>query len=250
MSAPFYIGYNAKMPPATAAFLRRWVVALFVAGAGVAVALAGLQHRYGDGQFEFGIVKSFDGIISESPYPNLIVRRPIGTDAKDVRSRVLLVAPGKHGAQELVRGLEGRAVTLQGSLITRDNQSMIEVRPGTIAVQAAAVAGDDGVPLGNFTLRGEIVDSKCYFGVMKPGNLKPHKACAIRCISGGCPPVLVVRDADGMAVYFVLAGSDGGAVSSDVLDKIAEPLEITGEVERQDNVLVLKAEPGTYRRLE
>jgi hypothetical protein len=52
------------------------------------------------------------------------------------------------------------------------------------------------VSLGTQTLIGEIVDSKCYLGVMNPGALIPHRACAIRCISGGIPPVLLVRQSD------------------------------------------------------
>ena len=47
--------------------------------------------------------------------------------------------------------------------------------------------------LGVATLRGEIVDSKCYLGAMKPGDQKTHKACATLCIRGGIPPVLVER---------------------------------------------------------
>ena len=43
-------------------------------------------------------------------------------------------------------------------------------------------------------VKGEIVDPKCFFGVMKPGEGKPHKDCAIRCILGGIPPVLKVTD--------------------------------------------------------
>ena len=42
-------------------------------------------------------------------------------------------------------------------------------------------------------LRGEIVDSKCYLGVMNPGEGTVHRDCAARCLSGGLPPMLVVR---------------------------------------------------------
>jgi len=40
---------------------------------------------------------------------------------------------------------------------------------------------------GEFDLVGEIVDSKCYFGNMNPGNGKVHRDCAVRCMSGGIP---------------------------------------------------------------
>ena len=34
-----------------------------------------------------------------------------------------------------------------------------------------------------------------------------------------------------------------------VLDLVAEPVQITGEVERQGDLLFLRADPSTYRRL-
>ena len=43
---------------------------------------------------------------------------------------------------------------------------------------------------GETRLKGEIYDPKCAFGAMKPGFGKPHRSCAIRCISGGVPPIL------------------------------------------------------------
>ena len=93
------------------------------------------------------------------------------------------------------------------------------------------------------------MDSKCFLGVMNPGQLTPHRACAIRCISGGVPPVLLVRQKDGPAIYLLLVSSDGKPVNKQVLDLVAEPLEITGEVERQGELLILRTDPAMYRRL-
>jgi hypothetical protein len=39
-------------------------------------------------------------------------------------------------------------------------------------------------------------------------------------------------------------------VNKQVLDKVAEPLEITGELERQGDWFILKADPNTYRRVK
>ena len=129
---------------------------------------------------------------------------------------------------------------------------MVEVVPGSIRPQEGLEgdSGDSGESLGTRTYRGEIVDSKCFFGVMKPGNLKPHRACATRCISGGVPPVLLVRDAEGNAEHLLLVGADGGPVNDDVLDMIAEPVEVTGELLRYDDLLVLRADPSAYARVE
>jgi hypothetical protein len=105
------------------------------------------------------------------------------------------------------------------------------------------------IQLGKQTLTGEIVDSKCFLGVMNPGQLTPHRACAIRCISGGVPPVLLVRQRDGPAIYLLLVSAEGKPVNKQVLDMVAEPVEITGEVERQGELLILRADPAMYRKL-
>src|SRR5690349_19376703 len=67
------------------------------------------------------------------------------------------------------------------------------------------------------SLRGEIVDSKCFLGAMRPGNGKTHKACAMLCIAGGVPPMFVTRDSAGREEYYLLAGPDGGPAPSDVV---------------------------------
>ena len=152
---------------------------------------------------------------------------------------------------EAITTFAGKSVTLKGTLIYRGNQTMIEVLPGSIQMTsvAAATALPQAMPLGKQTLVGEIVDSKCFLGVMNPGQLTPHRACAIRCISGGVPPVLLVRQKDGPAIYLLLVSADGKTVNKQVLDVVAEPLEITGEVERQGELLILRADPVTYRKL-
>src|SRR5262249_17489064 len=114
--------------------------------------------------------------------------------------------------------------------------------------KTSAVSPPQTIPLGSQTVVGEIVDSKCFLGVMNPGRLTPHRACAIRCISGGIPPVLLVRQKDGSVNHLLLVSDKGKPVNQQVLDLVAEPVEITGEVERQGELLILRADPATYRR--
>lgn len=250
MSDEFYVGYQKAMPPGMAAFLRRRVALLIACAGLLAAVLAGVQGRFAVATFEFGVVKSFTGVLNEHPYPTLTLSSPeVGGDLQ-ARSRYYLVAPGKHGAQSLVAGLDGSQVSLRGSLIYRDGKTMIEVKPGTVMKESGGRHnGATSSELGMYTLRGEIVDSKCFLGVMKPGNLKPHKSCAIRCISGGIPPVLCVRDEQGQALYVTLAGTDARAINRDVLPFVAESVEITGMVERMDDMLVMRIDPAMIRRL-
>ena len=47
--------------------------------------------------------------------------------------------------------------------------------------------------------------------------------------------------------YLLLVGADGGRVNRDVLEFVAEPVEISGEVVRAGDQLILYADPATYR---
>ena len=252
MNNDFYIGWEAKAAPGIGKSVRVVVAMLFIATIGLALALAAAQHTIGVSVFEWGTVKKFSGVLKIQPYPHLLVPRPGVVGAQSSFSTYYLVAPFKFGLdREKLRPLDSKNVLLQGTLIYRGNQTMIEALPDSIKVseEQSHLQGTETVRLGRQTLVGEIVDSKCYFGVMNPGNLAPHRACAIRCISGGVPPVLLVRQKDGSAIYVLLVSADGQPVNKQVLDMVAEPVQITGEVERQDDLIILRADPSTYLRM-
>ena len=252
MNDEFYIGWEAKAAPGIRKTVRRAVIAVLILTLVVPVMLAVSQRMIGASVFEWGNHKTFSGILQNTPYPHLLVPRPGNAAGQERFSTYYLVAPWKFGLDgNAIAPFDGKSVVLQGTLIYRGNQTMIEVQPGTIQVTNSATmpALPQTIQLGNQTLTGEIVDSKCFLGVMNPGQLTPHRACAIRCISGGVPPVLLVRQKDGPAIYLLLVSSDGKPVNKQVLDLVAEPVEITGEVERQGELLILRADPTTYRRL-
>jgi hypothetical protein len=46
-----------------------------------------------------------------------------------------------------------------------------------------------------------------------------------------------------------LVSADNKPVNQQVLDLVAEPVRITGEVERQGDWLFLRADPATYQRV-
>ena len=247
----FYIGWQPRGPTRIAARTRGAVVLLLALGLGVALVAVASQGRFDRGTFEYGVEREFTGLLVERPYPLLIVP---SSDGAAPPTTHYLVKFGKHGAADVVAGLDGRAVRITGSAIHDDGQHMIEVADiATIDAASdtalAAFASAVEQPLGTLTLTGEIVDSKCHLGVMKPGRGRPHKECAVRCISGGIPPVLRVLSRDGGAVYLLLVGADGRAINREVLDWVAEPVEITGRVVRQRGLLVLYAEPATYRSI-
>lgn len=235
----FYVGYLPNAPPALGR--RTAIVAGALAALGLIAAgiLAAAQARFGNGTFAWGEDRPHEGVLRADPYPRL---------ENDGASR-LLVGRGKLGAAEAAP-LAGRLVRLEGSRIARGGTEMLEVAPDSLRALDGAGPGTEAVEeLGSHRLVGEIVDSKCFLGVMNPGELKPHRACAIRCISGGVPPMLVVRDRDGRAAHFLLVSSSGAAVNREVLDLVALPVSIEGSVERRGGLLYLKADPATYRRV-
>jgi hypothetical protein len=251
----FYVGYLPRAPRVTARRMRLLIAALLACALMAATGFVIGQREFAASYFEFGQPRPFEGVVRERPYPTLAVRRPGEVGGLPGFSEYLLVAAGKHGAAAEVAGFDGRRVRLSGSLIYRDGVTMVEVVAGS--VEAAGGAADEAArpgaavaaELGVVTLAGEIVDSKCYLGVMNPGDTKPHRECAALCIRGGLPPLFVARDAAGNTASLLLVSERGEPVNEEVLDFVAEPVEITGQVVKDGEQLLLRADPKTYRRM-
>lgn len=263
MADDFYVGYLPQAPPPIGQFVRRAVVLLVVGAGSLALVLAFLQQPFDPGRFEFGIERDFEGRLVTRPYPALEVAVDDGSSAS-----FFLVSLGKHGAAnayaapDVLEALDGRRVRARGTLIERQGQAMIElVDRGLQDLEsrdtASSVARDGPgdtpeIGIGNLgmqTLRGEIVDSKCFLGVMKPGRGKAHRACAALCIRGGIPPMLRVETLAGEYRNFLLTDQHGKPVHDRVLDLVAEPVEITGRVIHDRDRYLLQADPSTIRRL-
>lgn len=241
MNQEFYVGYVPKPPANLAKWLKRLGIGGVLAAALVALLLTLRQPPFANSTFEFGVERDYAGVIEEWPYP--ILRTP--------ERSYLLVAPGKHGLAPAVKGFEGRTIHLKGTLIERGEDRMLEVRPQTIQPLPAVQSVPGSVQrmeLGRVRLGGEIVDTKCYLGVMNPGEGKVHRDCAARCISGGAPPAFIAKDARGTPKLLLLAGPGGRPLDRQVLRYVAEPIEIDGMLVRQGSHLVLEADPGGFFR--
>ena len=232
----FYVGYLPNAPKGLARFTRRTVFA--VAGAALAggVALAVALPYFGAGEFEFGMTREFKGALRCAAAPVLV------TPEADL----LLVGGGKRGVALEVCGASGNDVTLRGTLIRRDGRQLLEVteapQMGTPSAPAAAE-----VALGRFTLTGEIVDSKCYFGVMNPAEGRAHRACAVQCLRGGVPAVFVARDRLGATAHLLITGPNGETINGALLPWTGESVEASGQVVRQGKWLVLKIDPASLK---
>ncbi len=240
----FYVGYLPKAPAVLAHFVRKVIIALGLVAVTMALVLVVGLMPFANSVFEYGKPRTFEGVVVTRPFPTLLVARPGETGQQDKYSPYLLVAPGKHGADDLVASFDGKHVRLQGQLIYRDGGTMVEITPGSITVVDAGPAVQEATrDLGSVTVTGEIVDSKCYLGVMNPGQGKVHRDCAARCLSGGIPPIFVTTDG---REQFLLVGPDGLALRHDALREfIAEPITIRGELLQNGTSHLLSIDPRT-----
>jgi hypothetical protein len=238
----FYVGYQPKAP----AGIRRRVVAvvllLMIVAAVAGVVFSRSQRTLASATFEYGSPRTFEGLVQRDPYPMLLVKRPGHVSAGDDFSRYLLVATGKHGANQQLAGYGGASVRLSGQLIYRDNLTMLEVVSGSLTrIPGADTIVPESILIGTRSVVGEIVDTKCYLGVMNPGQGKVHRDCAARCISGGLPPALATRDFDGKPAMLLLADSANKPLPlSEFIDRVGQPVRVEGAVSKSGDMLLLQ----------
>jgi hypothetical protein len=238
-SKSFYVGWQDEMPKEHRSALKKFLIPIFIFLPVLSFIFVYGQKGFNNHQFELGTISTLTGAYHSKPVPILEVTQ---TDLKEGLSRyVLLVGYGKFGAEGIMKNIEksngklnGKKITISGTLIygdgktllelTEKEKSLIEVHDDEITDQSARE------PFTSATLMGEILDPKCYFGVMKPGEGKIHKSCATRCISGGIPPVFRTISSQNEKEYYILLGENGEKINKEILDKIAEPVEISGKI--------------------
>jgi len=230
----FYVGYLDPAPPGLARWLRRLTAGLLVAGPLLAGLVGALQGRQPSGRYEFATSRTYEGVVFERPIPFL---RLDGLN-------IPLVGAGKHGAAESIRGLHGRRVSFEGRLVHRERATLIEIAEPralrTLEPRPEEARLDPAEVLGEVDLTGELVDTKCYLGAMRPATGKVHRACAIRCLSGGVPPGLLVEHLPGEGTVLFLAGADGATL--DVDPQLAgRRVRARGRLELHDGMPLLRA---------
>ena len=236
---PFYIGSQEEMPKEHRSAIKKLIIPIFIALPIFAFVIIYFQKGFNNHQFEFGQLSELTGIYHSKPVPILEVTEK-GL-AEGLSKQVLLVGYGKFGAEGIMESIEksnealldGKKITLQGTLIHGDGKTLLELtqtEKSLLEVHKDVIARKSkNNTFTAVTMKGEILDPKCYFGVMKPAEGKIHKSCAIRCISGGIPPVLRIISEQNENKYYILLGENGDKINQQVLDKIAEPVEISGK---------------------
>lgn len=239
----FFVGY-LKTPPKLAAFLALVSVLMIGLGIGGGLAMVAGQEDYGAGRFAGGYQEHL-GVLETAPYPML--RMPPSEGYPEGRT-IILSNPGKRGAQGRAANHDGTIVDVGGVFITREGARLLQVGGAAKIRPAEDPAPLDGftphpdVPLGQVSLRGEIIDTKCYLGAMRPGQGKVHRACANLCLMGGIPPMLAVYHEDAPPTLFLLANADGNPLGAEILDYVGPYVSLEGDLFRRGDLLILHAD--------
>ncbi len=242
----FYVGY-LPMPRAQRIFLR-WVAPGILWTMVVVCGLTlWLMKPPGPARWDLGTLLDLSGVVRREPYPLVEVRNPDGRI-----ETILLTGMGKRGAQ-VAAMFDGQWCHVRGYPLEREGRRVLEFMEGhealvRIADQSDAWSTPHHEVLGPAIFSGEILDSKCWHGAMKPGEGRAHKACATLCVRGGIAPMLITRDpAGGPNQTYLLTSSAGGSAAADVLDFLGEPVEVRGTLQRRADMLWLALDPNGVR---
>jgi hypothetical protein len=246
---PFFIGW-AHTPPADRRFFLRAGLGLTAAAGGLGFGLAALQPAPGPGSWDPDAVREWRGIASAQPYAMLRTH-----DLGGGPRTALLSCLGKCGVAARIGALAGAPVVVKGSLIQRGLHSMIAVdeagdwiRLDDTTQPDATLAFPAAELLGEVTLAGEILDSKCWFGAMRPSTGKVHKACASLCIRGGIPPAFFARGPGAQEALMIMQ-TTGRAYGPELLPLVGDPVRLTGRIFRQGDLLLLDAPRAAIQRV-
>ncbi|MDH4349458.1 MAG: ferric reductase-like transmembrane domain-containing protein, partial [Gemmatimonadota bacterium] len=240
-----YVGYLPVAPAGTARVMRRAIAVILGLTVVVQASFAFAQRSYEPSRFEYGTSTEIEGTLRATPYPILEVSRP----ASDAVSHYLLAAPGKHGAPPMAAGLDGQRVRVRGTLAYRGNLTLLEIADAVSLGEGEPNADGPAIEYGTFELWGEVVDSKCWLGVMNPGRGKSHRACAARCLSGGLSPLFVVKDRDGATLELLLVTPEGKSFPD--AERVAgRPIALRGQVVTQGDLWLFRADPDSRRELQ
>ena len=236
----FYIGWQDRMPGSNRRFLKPRLIGLFILVPILAFLTVLQQRGFNNHQFELGNIKEITGVYYEKPVPLLYADAGVLPDS--LSRSILLVGFGKFGAEGIMQAIEeeagalsGQRITLAGTLIYGAGHTVMELTQKEKSLVAQKKEKAQPIPeiaiTGQLSGEGEILDPKCYFGVMKPGQGKIHKSCAIRCLSGGIPAVFV-QEKEGQSHYYIVLDAQGNKINQALLPYVGSQVQINGRTAR------------------
>jgi len=234
----FYVGYLPEAPKDTSSFVKKVIAFIGAIICIVGFFLALYQKKFSESTFEYGINSTVGGYYFEKPVPHLAITLGANADGKEVLQNVILVGVGKSGATSGMariqhnegESLDGAKIQLKGFLIYDKGKAVLQVteedNKNVVFLRGATRASQTFENARTHAVTGEIVDPKCYFGVMKPGEGKGHRSCAIRCIAGGIPAVLHDTSND---EYFLLVNELREPLNDYLASIVGDQITVTGK---------------------
>ena len=251
----FYVSYiEGSLGTKTKQTLKRFALVSVLLLVIAALLFSFAQKSFKNSTFELTSATKITGVFHENPYPMLRVEV-----ADNEFKNILLLGFGKSSAnpfleklQDEVKDLNGKTISIEGNLIYYNGKTLIQITDDEKVLLKNNSKSKTPLKetVSKMTLQGEIIDPKCYFGVMKPGKGKIHRSCAVRCISGGIPPVLATTDKNNMSQYFLLTDLKGLPINKDVLPFIGKPSEIIGVVEKMEDWYIVKIDVADILELD
>jgi hypothetical protein len=240
----FFVGY-LNTPQRLATFYKVLTPILIVSIIALGVWFGLSQKSAGKGVWDLSGPSTISGYLTVDPYP---VIHYVGEEKRSV----ILVQQGKKSANPLAKNHANQWVTISGFAIARGDWSMLELTSESAFAIAENQTPVDfkSTPLGDIALRGEIIDSKCFLGVMKPGSGKAHRACAAMCLRGGMPPMFVATSTEGEKFGYMLMHPNGESASLDLIEDVGLPVELKGSLEKRGDMLYIRYDATSVTRLE
>ncbi len=257
----FYIGWMPKAPDGFAAHIRKVVIAILILVVTTGIVLALQQRKFSTSGFEFGQLTEVKGIYRQFPVPSLKVMTQQDAFGNSSFITMPLTGYGKFGAEAAIAELEKtnntildkKEITIRGTLLYSDGKTLLQIdKNDDPLIEVGETEAVHSIPLikelGTVQLTGEVLDPKCYFGVMKPGHGKPHRDCAIRCIAGGMSPVFWVKNEKGESDYYLLLDENGEKMNDALKDHVAEPVSLEARAVQFDDWIILYVNKNSIKR--
>lgn len=217
--------------------------------------MAYAQAKPDRGRFESGITRTVEGVLYTSPVPSVYVVADGPADAAPQGYHILLASDEKFGIPPEWSEFDGKKISVTGSAMYRREIMMLlvdrDILPTVLGNPDVDELRPDSQDYGSIRVVGELVDTRCYLGAMRPATGKVHKACAIRCLSGGVPPGILVQEEFGSTVIF-LAGKGTNPLKYDI-SWAGQSIEAFGALHRFNGFSAIFADtvslhvPGTQR---
>ena len=252
----FFIGWLGKIETSNKKELLRFVFPAVLIGFIFLLSFTFSQKKIANSEYRYQEVAEYTGLVSNTPFPHILFTKGKDIFGNPINEVLPLVNAWKFGADSLIEkwcnNENSGMVTLNGTVIIRDSVKAMELTSEENAFHAPKTQLSFLKPsikkIGEITIKGEIIDPKCYLGAMNPGEGKPHRSCAIRCISGGIMPMVTYTE-NNQKKYAVLLGEHGEKINNKVLDFVAEAVEIKGVFYTYENWNYMYINPNFIKRL-